>query len=79
MTPPNFLYGTAWKERKTRRLTRMAVQAGFQGIDTANQRKHYLEEAIAFLRQDLQHRIGGRSDARDRRSGETQAGAPTQR
>jgi diketogulonate reductase-like aldo/keto reductase len=53
MTPPNFLYGTAWKGRKTRRLTRMAVQAGFRGIDTANQRKHYFEEAVGQALREL--------------------------
>lgn len=40
---PSFLYGTAWKEDATERLTRLALEAGFRGIDTANQRKHYFE------------------------------------
>ena len=40
---PSFLYGTAWKEDETERLTRLALEAGFRGIDTANQRKHYFE------------------------------------
>ena len=43
---PFFLYGTAWKEEHTARLTQLALQAGFRGIDTANQRKHYYEEAV---------------------------------
>jgi diketogulonate reductase-like aldo/keto reductase len=43
---PPFLYGTAWKEQDTARLTRFAVCAGFRGIDTANQRKHYFEAAV---------------------------------
>jgi diketogulonate reductase-like aldo/keto reductase len=43
---PRFLYGTAWKEGETERLTALALQAGFRGIDTANQRKHYFEEAV---------------------------------
>ena len=38
---PTFLYGTAWKEDETERLTREAMAAGFAGIDTANQRRHY--------------------------------------
>jgi diketogulonate reductase-like aldo/keto reductase len=42
---PAFLYGTAWKEDGTERLTRLAIDAGFRGIDTANQRKHYFEAA----------------------------------
>ncbi|HYO76091.1 MAG TPA: aldo/keto reductase [Thermoanaerobaculia bacterium] len=40
---PSFLYGTAWKEEETERLTRLALDAGFRGVDTANQRKHYFE------------------------------------
>jgi diketogulonate reductase-like aldo/keto reductase len=43
---PIFLYGTAWKEERTEELTRMALAAGFRGIDTANQRKHYDEAAV---------------------------------
>lgn len=43
---PLFLYGTAWKEDQTQRLTELAVNQGFRGIDTANQRKHYDEAAV---------------------------------
>src|SRR5437868_2098493 len=43
---PRLLYGTAWKEDRTRRLTVLALRAGFHGIDTANQRKHYHEAAV---------------------------------
>jgi len=43
---PSFLYGTAWKEDQTQRLTELALQQGFRGIDTANQRKHYHEAAV---------------------------------
>jgi diketogulonate reductase-like aldo/keto reductase len=43
---PDFLYGTAWKEGRTAALTELAVRAGFRGIDTANQRKHYFEAAV---------------------------------
>lgn len=61
---PAFLYGTAWKEEATENLVVTALQTGFTGIDTANQRKHYYEEGVgkgiqAFLadsektRQDL--------------------------
>lgn len=45
-TPPSFLYGTAWKEQDTERCVRDALAAGFRGIDTANQRKHYFEEGV---------------------------------
>lgn len=43
---PRFLYGTAWKEERTERLTRLALDSGFAGIDTANQRKHYDEAGV---------------------------------
>lgn len=43
---PRFLYGTAWKEEATERLTGLALQHGFRGIDTANQRRHYDEAAV---------------------------------
>ncbi len=43
---PPILYGTAWKEEATQALTELAIQQGFRGIDTANQRKHYYEAAV---------------------------------
>jgi diketogulonate reductase-like aldo/keto reductase len=43
---PNFLYGTAWKEERTAGLVELAVRAGFRGIDTANQRRHYFEAGV---------------------------------
>ncbi|HYP90474.1 MAG TPA: aldo/keto reductase [Polyangiaceae bacterium] len=43
---PKILYGTAWKEERTQALTAQALAAGFRGIDTANQRKHYFEAAV---------------------------------
>lgn len=43
---PAFLYGTAWKEERTAGLVRNAIAAGFRGIDTANQRKHYHEAGV---------------------------------
>lgn len=46
VTVPRFLYGTAWKEAETKRLTSLALAAGFRGIDTANQRKHYHEVGV---------------------------------
>jgi diketogulonate reductase-like aldo/keto reductase len=52
---PAFVYGTAWKEERTEALTRLALQAGFRGIDTANQRKHYFEAGVgAALKGALQ-------------------------
>jgi diketogulonate reductase-like aldo/keto reductase len=43
---PRFVYGTAWKEDRTLGLTELALQTGFRGIDTANQRRHYHEAAV---------------------------------
>lgn len=43
---PTMLYGTAWKEGDTEAPTTGALGAGFPGIDTANQRKHYDETAV---------------------------------
>jgi len=45
---PGFLYGTAWKEDRTSGLTKLALQMGFRGIDTANQRRHYFEEGVGY-------------------------------
>jgi diketogulonate reductase-like aldo/keto reductase len=45
ITPP-LVYGTAWKEERTEALTRLALDAGFRAVDTANQRKHYFEAAV---------------------------------
>ena len=43
---PKFLYGTAWKEERTRALTELALRSGFRAIDTANQRRHYFEAGV---------------------------------
>jgi len=53
-TLPPLLYGTAWKEEATEGLVAQALAAGFRGIDTANQRKHYFEAGVgAALRAAL--------------------------
>ncbi|HEU5319893.1 MAG TPA: aldo/keto reductase [Methylomirabilota bacterium] len=44
--PSAVLYGTAWKEDRTPALTELALRAGFRGIDTANQRRHYFEAGV---------------------------------
>lgn len=41
MLMPKILYGTAWKKERTADLVVKAVLAGFRGIDTACQPKHY--------------------------------------
>ena len=43
---PAFVYGTAWKEDRTAALTLAALEVGFRAVDTANQRKHYLEVGV---------------------------------
>ncbi len=58
---PKLLYGTAWKEERTEGLTTLALEAGFRGIDTANQRKHYFEVAVGKA---VQSAIGKGSLAR---------------
>lgn len=51
---PRFLYGTAWKEDRTQTLTELALQQGFRGIDTANQRRHYYEVGVGeAIRQSI--------------------------
>ena len=41
---PRLIYGTAWKKEATAPLVVSAVLAGFRGIDTACQPKHYYEK-----------------------------------
>lgn len=43
---PSFFYGTAWKEERTQSLVEQAIERGFRGFDTANQRRHYYEAAV---------------------------------
>ncbi len=45
---PPIIYGTAWKKERTADLVVQAVQAGFRGIDTACQPKHYNEPLIGI-------------------------------
>ena len=43
---PRLIYGTAWKKERTADLVVKAIQAGFKGIDTACQPKHYDEPLV---------------------------------
>ena len=43
---PRLVYGTAWKKERTADLVMKAIQAGFKGIDTACQPKHYDEALV---------------------------------
>lgn len=53
---PPLIYGTAWKKEHTEALVIEAVKAGFRGIDTACQPKHYNEagvgEALTVLKKE---------------------------
>lgn len=43
---PVFVYGTAWKKERTADLVFTALNAGFRGIDTAAQPRHYQEHLV---------------------------------
>ncbi len=43
---PGIIYGTAWKKERTADLVEKALLAGFRGIDTAGQPKHYDEALV---------------------------------
>ena len=60
---PRLVYGTAWKEEATERLTLAALQVGFRGIDTANQRRHYHEAGVgAAVQQAVRSGVVARED-----------------
>ena len=43
---PPFVYGTAWKKERTATLVALALHAGFRGVDTAAQPRHYQEDLV---------------------------------
>lgn len=43
---PRMIYGTAWKAERTADLVEKALRAGFRGVDTACQPKHYNEAGV---------------------------------
>lgn len=43
---PRLIYGTAWKKERTAEWVTLALEAGFRGIDTACQPKHYYEPGV---------------------------------
>lgn len=51
---PRIIYGTAWKKNRTADLIVKAIQAGFRGIDTACQPKHYNEPQVGEALQRLE-------------------------
>lgn len=50
---PRLIYGTAWKKERTADLVVQAIEAGFKGIDTACQPKHYEEPGVGEALQRL--------------------------
>ncbi len=50
---PWLIYGTAWKKERTADLVVKAIQAGFSGVDTACQPKHYDEQLVGEALQRL--------------------------
>lgn len=57
---PRLIYGTAWKAERTTELVGQAVMAGFRGIDTACQPKHYNEAGVGEALEMLAHEGIGR-------------------
>ncbi len=58
-----FIYGTAWKEDESERLTWLALEQGFRAIDTANQRKHYHEAGVGeAVKRALREGLARRED-----------------
>lgn len=59
---PNLIYGTAWKKDQTRGLVKQALLAGFRGVDTAAQPKHYQEELVGLGIRDAMAEAGLRRE-----------------
>ncbi|KAL6050370.1 Aldo-keto reductase family 4 member C8 [Balamuthia mandrillaris] len=60
---PRMLYGTAWKKERTTELVVQAVLAGFRGIDTAGQPKHYREDLVGAALATLSSQHGIKREA----------------
>lgn len=52
---PWIIYGTAWKKDRTADLVVKAVLAGFRGIDTACQPRHYSDSLVGEAFQQLKN------------------------
>lgn len=59
---PRLIYGTAWKKQRTAELVAQALRAGFRGIDTACQPKHYHEPGVGEALAQLAREGVSRSD-----------------
>ncbi|KAI0453194.1 NADP-dependent oxidoreductase domain-containing protein [Xylaria acuta] len=63
MAMPRLLYGTAWKKEATGDLVFKALKAGFRGVDTAAQPRHYNEALVgAGVREAISKGIMKRED-----------------
>lgn len=58
MKSPSMVYGLAWKQERTQGLVVKAVLAGFKGIDTACQPKHYYQPGLGAALVELQQQHG---------------------
>ncbi|OCF61110.1 oxidoreductase [Kwoniella mangroviensis CBS 10435] len=60
---PKIMYGTAWKKERTTELVTQAIKAGFRGVDTACQPKHYREDLVGkALREVIDQGVVKRED-----------------
>lgn len=59
---PPIIYGTAWKKEHTKELVMEAIRAGFKGIDTACQPKHYHEAGVGQALKALKREAYKRED-----------------
>ncbi|KAI1167193.1 putative aldo-keto reductase [Nemania serpens] len=63
MAMPKLLYGTAWKREVTGDLVFKALKAGFRGVDTAAQPRHYNEALVgAGIKRAISEGIVKRED-----------------
>ncbi|KAI1175743.1 putative aldo-keto reductase [Nemania sp. FL0916] len=63
MAMPRLLYGTAWKKEATSDLVFKALKAGFRGVDTAAQPRHYNEALVgAGIKRAISEGIVKRED-----------------
>ena len=53
---PRFVYGTAWKKERSTDLVAKAITAGFTGVDTAAQPRHYREDLVG---EGVRRALGG--------------------
>jgi diketogulonate reductase-like aldo/keto reductase len=60
---PKLVYGTAWKKERTADLVYQALKAGFRGIDTAAQPRHYQENLVGDgVRRAIKEGVATRED-----------------